>query len=54
MSSKHVPGPGAYTTVDNINVKGRYTTSKFRNSGAVIIAPSGKGSGGVPDSITIL
>lgn len=39
-TSKKAPGPGAYQTIDSINLKGKYTTSKFRNSGASIIAPS--------------
>jgi len=40
VSSKHVPGPGAYTTVGTIDPKGKYQVSKFKNSGATIIAPS--------------
>lgn len=39
-SFKHVPGPGAYSTIDTINLKGKYSTSKFKNSGASIIAPA--------------
>jgi len=40
VSSKHVPGPGTYTTVGTIDPKGRYNVSKFKNSGATIINPS--------------
>lgn len=39
-SSKTVPGPGAYRTIDDINTKGKYWLSKFKNSGASIISPA--------------
>ena len=38
-SSKN-PGPGTYNIEATVNDKGRYTLSRFRNSGANIIAPS--------------
>lgn len=39
-TQKIVPGPGTYQTVDDINPKGRYSTSKFKNSGATVIPPA--------------
>jgi len=33
------PGPGAYNVEATLNGKGRYTLSKFSNSGANIISP---------------
>jgi len=40
ISSKTIPGPGAYATIGTIDPKGKYNVSKFKNSGAAIIAPS--------------
>jgi len=40
ISSAKVPGPGTYLTIGTIDPKGRYNVSKFKNSGATIIAPS--------------
>jgi len=34
------PGPGAYNVEATLNGKGRYTLSKFLNSGANIISPA--------------
>jgi hypothetical protein len=39
-TQKIVPGPGTYQTVDDINPKGRYNVSKFKNSGATVIPPA--------------
>jgi hypothetical protein len=39
-TQKIVPGPGTYHTVDDINPKGRYNISKFKNSGATVIPPA--------------
>jgi len=40
VSSKTVPGPGTYGTIGAIDPKGKYNVSKFKNSGASIIAPA--------------
>ena len=34
------PGPGAYNVEPTLNGKGRYTLSRFQNSGANIISPA--------------
>ena len=34
------PGPGTYNIEPTVNQKGRYTLSRFANSGANIIAPA--------------
>ena len=34
------PGPGSYNVEPTINLKGRYTLSRFANSGANIISPT--------------
>jgi len=39
-SPKFVPGPGAYPQLETLTPKGKYYVSKFKSSGATLIAPS--------------
>jgi len=39
-SPKFVPGPGTYPVLETISPKGKYPVSKYKGSGATLIAPS--------------
>jgi len=39
-SPKFVPGPGAYPQLETLTSKGKYFVSKFKGSGATLIAPA--------------
>mmetsp|Transcript_36338 Transcript_36338/g.32606 ORF Transcript_36338/g.32606 Transcript_36338/m.32606 type:complete len:137 (+) Transcript_36338:435-845(+) len=40
ITSKHTPGPGSYTPVDALSLKGKYVVSTHKNSCACIISPA--------------
>jgi hypothetical protein len=42
ITTKTVPGPGAYNVGETINKKGKYFVSKYHDSGATTIAPNSK------------
>jgi len=39
-SPKFVPGPGTYPVLETISPKGKYNVSKYKGSGATLIAPA--------------
>ena len=47
ITSKHGPGPGAYTSIDATNVQGRYVVSSHKGSRAPKINPPKAGGNGL-------